>query len=92
MSRLVYDASKIGSKLVAEAIDHISQAQYKLGRAKALADSISGGGVTPASLEASPEFGVAVGAGANFYNALANIKANANVVTAAALADLDNGG
>lgn len=92
MSRITYDASKIGSKLVAEAIDHISQAQYKLGRAKALADSITGGGATPASLEASPEFGVAVGAGAAFYSALATVKANANAVTAASIADLDSGG
>lgn len=92
MARIVYDASKIGSKLVAEAVDLIAQAQYKIGRAKALADSITNGGASPAALEGSPEFGVAIGSGAAFYSAVSAVRANALLVTAQSIADLDNGG
>lgn len=92
MARITYDASKIGGIMVAEAVDHLAKAQALLNRAKSLADSISGGGVTPANLEGSPEFGVAVGLGDEFYSALNDMKVNAATVSAAAIADIDMGG
>jgi hypothetical protein len=92
MARITYDASKIGGIMVAEAVDHIAKAQGLLSRAKSLADSITGGGVTPANLEASPEFGVAAGLGDEFYAAVSAMKTNAATVTAASIADIDMGG
>ena len=92
MARITYDASKIGGIMVAEAVDHIAKAQDLLDRAKSLADSISAGGVTPAALEGSAEFGVATTLGDEFYAALAAMKTNAATVTVAAIADLDMGG
>ena len=92
MARITYDASKIGGIMVAEAVDHIAKAQALLSRAKSLADSITGGGVTPESLEASPEFGVAAGLGDEFYSAIAAMKTNAATVTVASIADIDMGG
>jgi hypothetical protein len=92
MARITYNATTIGGKMVAEGIDQIRKGRDLLTRAKSLADSISAGGVTPALLEASPEFGVAVGSGATFYTAIGNAKTNSAVVSDAAIADLDNGG
>lgn len=92
MARITYDASKIGSVMVAEAVDYLAKAQALLARAKSLADSITAGGVTKANLEGSPEFGVAVGGGAAMYDAISAMKANAATVTAASIADIDQGG
>jgi len=92
MARIGYSATTIGGKMVAEAADHISKAQDLLARAKSLADSVSGGGVTPAALEGSAEFGVVAGQGSNFYTAIGNMKTNAATVSDSALADIDQGG
>ena len=92
MARITYDASKIGGVMVAEAVDHIAKAQYLLARAKTLADAITAGGTVAANLESSPEFGVAVGGGQAFYDAVSTMKANAATVTAASIADIDQGG
>lgn len=92
MARITYNAVTIGGKMVAEAIDHIRKGRDLLNRAKVLADSVSGGGVTPALLEGSAEFGVATGQGSTFYTAVGNAKTNAATVSDSAIADLDNGG
>lgn len=92
MARITYNATTIGGIMVAEAVDHIRKGRDLLTRAKALADSMSGGGVTPALLEGSAEFGVAVGSGAAFYTAVGNMKTNAATVSDSAIADIDAGG
>lgn len=92
MARITYNAVTIGGKMIAEGMDHIRKGRDLLGRAKSLADSVSGGGVTPALLESSAEFGVATGQGAAFYTAIGNAKTNSATVSDAAIADLDNGG
>jgi hypothetical protein len=92
MARIVYNSTTIGGKMVAEAVDHIRKGRDLLTRASALANSISAGGVTPALLESSPEFGVVVGQGSNFYTAVNNMKTNAATVSDTAIADIDQGG
>lgn len=91
MARIPYNPSSVGGEYVARAVSNLHQAQEYLERAKALADSVTGGGVTPAALEGSTEFGVAVSDGSAFYDAVANMKVNAATVTQSALADLDMG-
>lgn len=91
MARIVYQPASIGGKLLATAVDHISQAQYLIGRAKSMADAASAGGATPAMLEGGTEFGVGSGAGSTFYTALQALRTNVNTVTAASIADLDMG-
>ena len=92
MARITYNATTIGGAMVAEGIDHIRKGRDLLTRAKSLADSVFGGGVTPALLELSAEFGVSASQGAAFYTAVNGAKTNAATVTDAAIADLDNGG
>lgn len=92
VTRVNYDASKIGSKLVAEGIDHLIKARAALLRAKSLADALSSGGVTPAALEGSAEFGVNTGEGSAFYTALNVVKTNLATITDLSLANLDAGG
>jgi hypothetical protein len=92
MSRISFSATTIGGKLVAQGVDYQHKSQDALIRAIALANSISAGGATPALLESSPEFGVAIGQGAAFYTALNGMKVNAATVTPSAIGDLDMGG
>ena len=92
MARIAYNATTVGGKMKAEAVDHIRKARDLLTRASALANSITAGGVTPALLESSAEFGVAAGQGASFYTALNNMKTNAAAISDAAIADVDQGG
>lgn len=91
MARITYQATSIGGDMVAQAVDHLVQAQTLLNRAVALANSITGGGATPANLEGSTEFNVATSQGSTFYTAINNMKTNAATITASALADLDQG-
>ena len=92
-SRFSYSTTAaVGGSHVANATRYIIMAQQELNRAVAIANEMTGGGVTPANLEGSAEFGVAVGQGATFYTAINNLKTNLATVTAAQLADLDAGG
>ena len=91
MARITYDPATIGGAMVAEGVDHIRKGRECLERAKSLADSISGGGTTPALLESSPVFSVVEGSGSSFYTALNNMKTNAATVTDGAIADIDMG-
>ena len=92
MARIVYGSTTIGGLMVAEAVNHVRMAKDILNRAKSLADSISGGGVTPVNLESSAEFNVISGQGSNFYTAISNMKANIASITDSAIADIDMGG
>jgi len=75
MANISYSTtSPFGSKVYL-AIQAIRGAQATFQRVKQAADSVSGGGVTPANLETSPLFQVASGQGAAFYTALQSIDA-----------------
>lgn len=88
-ARLVFDKTKPFGAIVALSVAALVKATSDLARVKAVADSISAGGVTPALLESSPEFGIAVGGGATFYADLQNIQAGLAAITC--LPSLDQG-
>ena len=92
MARITYNTTTVGGKLVAQAVANVRNARDELNRVVAMMNSMTAGGVTPALLESSAEFGVAVGQGANFYAAINNMKANTATVSDSAIGDIDNGG
>jgi coenzyme F420-reducing hydrogenase alpha subunit len=95
MSRILYDQEKIGGAMVAEAVDHVVEAQNLINRAKSLMDAITVGGTVKANLEGSAEFGVVAASGANgtaFYETVNGMKTNISAITAAAIASIDMGG
>lgn len=89
MARISYNSTTLGGNLVANGINHIRLAKECFDRAKALADAIAGGGAQSANLETSADFGCDVGQGAALYTAIANAKANINIITDPAVAELD---
>lgn len=91
VTRVSYNAATIGGALVAEGVDHLRKGRECLERAVSMANSVCDGGLTPALLEASTEFGVATAKGSAFYTALGNMKTNSATGTDAAIADLDMG-
>jgi hypothetical protein len=73
MAAIKYDqTTPFGAKIYL-AIQSMKLAQANLSRCIDVANNITGGGVTPANLEGSVQFGVAAGQGQNFYNALASL-------------------
>ena len=75
MANIKYDqTTAFGSKTYLM-IQNIRAAQASIQRIKQTADAVSGGGATPANLESSPLFNVAVGQGASFYTALQAVSA-----------------
>ena len=90
-ARIQYSNNPQGGAHLGEAVRCIVKAQQELALAKQIADSISGGGVTPANLEGSTEFGAAVGSGSALYTAIANMSTNLATVTTASLANLYQG-
>ena len=91
-TRITYATSNpVGGQHVAVAVRYIEMAQQEIALAMQVANSLTGGGVTPANLEGSTEFGAAVGQGAALYTAMNNLKANLATVTAAQLGDLFSG-
>ena len=92
-NRFIYSTSApVGGIHIANAARYTILAQQEINRAVAVANEMTGGGVTPVNLESSTEFGVGVGQGPAFYTAINNLKTNLATVTAAQLADLDAGG
>lgn len=92
-ARIAYNgALVVGGKLVADAVKNLIAAREQLDRAVAVANAISGGGVTPTNLEGSPEFNVGAGQGAAFYTAISDTKTNLASIAATTLANLDPGG
>lgn len=92
-ARLTYgSAISVGGKLVADAVKSIIAAREQLDRAVAVANSITGGGVTPANLEGSAEFNVATSQGSAFYTAINDTRATLNTIATTTLANLDPGG
>jgi hypothetical protein len=89
--RIVYDESTVGGAWVKLAVSQLTLAKQNLTRAKALADAISGGGVTPANLNSDPAFGATVVDGVGFYTCVAGMLSNIASVTQAELSKLDRG-
>ncbi len=92
VTRIIYGSTTVGGKMVAEAVDHIRKGRDLLIRATAMMNSIADGGVNKALLEACPEFNIASGQGATFYDTVNGMKTNAATVTDAAIASIDMGG
>lgn len=92
-NRIVYTNTNIapGGYHLALATRYAILAKQELRRALAMANEMTGGGVTPSNLEGSTEFGAAAGKGAALYTAINDFSANLGNVTEAALADLDTG-
>lgn len=80
-----------GGGHLALATRYVILAKQEIRRSLAIANEMTGGGVTAANLEGSTEFGAASGKGQALYDAINNFSANLNNLTDAALADLDTG-
>lgn len=91
-TRILFDDSTLGGGMIKRAANYLILAQYELSRAKALADAVTGGGVTKTNLDGSSEFGTTVVDGTSLYDWIANAKANAASVTSAELAKIDHNG
>lgn len=90
--RLGYNPTSVGGLHVAAASRYLILAQQEMTRAIALGASVGGNGVTPTNLELpSTDFGVTVGQGAAFQNALIAISNSLATITSAQLAALDQG-
>jgi hypothetical protein len=91
MTRIVYDKTSPFGGLFSIDVSALVKATSDMKRIKAVADSLTAGGVTPANLEVPgcKEFGVAAGQGVAFYADLQNILAGLAAITT--LADLDQG-
>lgn len=88
-SRITYSTTSVtGGIHLANAVRYVQLAQQEIALAVGVANSITGGGVTGANLEASAEFGAATGQGATLYTAMNNLKANLATVSTAQISDL----
>ena len=91
-SRINYGATSSAGLHLANATRYIILAQQEVARAKAVADSVTGGGVTQANLDTAVEFGVpGTGVGVVLYPAISNMATNLATVTTTQLANLDPG-
>lgn len=91
-TRITYaTTAQSGGIHLANAVRYAQLAQQEIALAVGVANSITGGGVTPANLEGSAEFGAATGQGSNLYTAMSNFKANLSTVTTAQISDLYTG-
>lgn len=91
-ARITYNpGNMVGGAHVAAAARYTLLAQQEIDRAVAVAASITAFGATPANIEGSAEFGVAVGQGATFYSAIASLQTALAAITSAQLANLDQG-
>lgn len=90
-TRVTYDKTAPFGLIFAASVASLIKVTNDIKRIKVVADSLSGGGVTPSNLEtpACKELGVGAGQGATFYGDLQNILAGLAAITT--LADLDQG-
>lgn len=91
-NRIEYPTSTPGGTLLSGGITKVIQGIQDITNAVALMNEITGGGVTPANLDGSPEFALVAGVGAVLYPAANNAKANLNTETLPMLMDLYQGG
>ena len=87
-TRIQYNAAALGGKHLAAAILAIKTAQDELAFCKMLADSVSGGGTTPANLEGHQDWNAATGSGQTLYDQIVSLKAAVANVTAAQIGNL----
>ena len=90
---ITYGGSSIQGANLAAATRYTILAQQAIARALAAANAMTGGGVTPANMEGdTPQFGaVPAGGGTALYNAINNLATNLAAITAASLAETDQG-
>ena len=89
-TRLVYDKTKPFGAIMALTVSALVKATSDMARIKGVADSLTAGGVTPALLEGSAEFGVTTGGGAAFYADIQNIQAGLAAITTLPAIDQGN--
>lgn len=89
--RLTYNPASLGGQHIASAVRSLIAAKQEMARAIAIGSSVTANGVTPANLENSAEFMVAVSQGTTFQNALVAINTTLAGITDAQLAALDQG-
>ena len=87
-SRIQYNANALGGKHLAAAVLAIHTAQQELDFCKKLADSVTGGGVTPANLEGHQDWNAATGGGQALYDVIVSLKTAVANVTAAQIGNL----
>ena len=75
MALIVYNPQSPFGSQMSLAIQGLKRAQANIQSIKQTADTMTNGGVTPANLEGSAQFGVAAGQGAVFYAAIQSIMA-----------------
>ena len=78
MANITYDLTTPFGRQTYQAVQAIRKAQSLLQSIKQKADTVTGGGVTPANLEDSATtklFGVATGSGSAFYTAIQSLDA-----------------
>lgn len=97
MAHITYDRTKPFGQITAEFVNAVIGARASAARIKSVMDQITAGGTTPANLETgNPEgaanFGVPIGRGVDFYNAVVSIKSGLDAIAATTLGDLDLGG
>jgi len=71
MAIIGYNATTPFGAKTAQVIRDLKEAQAFTARIVDMMNDLTGGGVTPANLEGSSQFGVLTGQGQNFYNAIA---------------------
>ena len=79
-SRIAYPTNTIGGGPLHLAVYYSFLAQQQFVLAKAIADSVTGGGVAPANMEGTAEFNLPAGTGAAVYALLQSAVANANTL------------
>jgi hypothetical protein len=84
-TRINYNAASVlGGQYVANAIHNLVAASNQLDLAVRVANEVTAQSVSKENLEGSPEFGVEVGEGTNFYNKIANLQAALTTVMGSA--------
>jgi hypothetical protein len=94
MAHVIYDPNKPLGIKVANLVQMVDAARAQCASIKAVMDSVSAGGVTPANLETGGTadgialFSVASGQGSTFYSNIVSINSSLQAITMAILADM----
>jgi len=88
-NRIVYSTTAVaGGMHLANAVRLAVAAQQEINLAVQVANQVTAGGVTPANLEGSGEFGAAAGQGATLLTAMTNLQTDLNAIAAAQIGKL----
>lgn len=94
MARIAYNRNTPFGALTSSVISRLVQLQFDVSHLMNVANSITGGGVTPANLETgngAVTFGVPAGLGATFYADMQSLQAGLDAISTATISDMDLG-